>query len=110
MMAEPVPRIGANKLFPMRLQWPVVGLYEMNANLCGIMWSVAPVSAMRRLVAGQDLRSANAFKCTGGLLRRARLSFGSWIVLTPFGLIEVEWWQLVDGLRMLRSGLVAEVE
>ncbi len=84
MMAKPVPRIEANMLFLMRTRWPVAGLYEMNANLCGIMWSVAPVSAMRRLVAGQDLRSANAVECTGGLLRRSRRSFGSWIVLTPF--------------------------
>ncbi len=80
MMAEPVPRIGANELFPMRTRRPVAGLYEMNANLCGIMWSIAPVSATWRLVAGQDLRSANAVKCAGGLLRRARTSFGSWIV------------------------------
>ncbi len=52
MMAEPVPRIGANKLFPMRTRRPVAGLYEMNADLCGIMWSVVPVSATRRLEAG----------------------------------------------------------
>ncbi len=80
IMVEPVPRIGANKLLPMRMRQPVVGLYEMNANLCRIMWSVAPVSATRRLVAGRDLRNANAVKCAGGLLRRARMSFGSWII------------------------------
>jgi hypothetical protein len=110
MMAKLVPRIGANELLPMQTRRPVAGLYEMNADLCGIMWSIAPVSATRRLVAGQDLRNAIAIKCAGGLLRRVRTSFGSWIVLTPFGWIEVEWRQLVDGLRMLRSGLSAEVE
>jgi hypothetical protein len=52
MMAEPVPRIGANELFPMRTRPPVAGLYEMNANLCGILWLVAPVSTTRRLEAG----------------------------------------------------------
>ncbi len=58
MMAERVPRIRANKLFPMRTQRPVAGLYEMNADLCGIMWSVAPVSTTRSLEAGRDLRNA----------------------------------------------------
>jgi hypothetical protein len=110
MMAKPVTRIGANKLLPMQTRRPVTGLYEMNADLCGIMWSVAPVSATRRLEAGRDLRNANAVDCTGGLARRARTSFGSWIVLTPLGLIEVEQQQLVGGLRVLRSGLPAEVE
>ncbi len=75
MMAKPVPRIGANELFPMRTRRPVMGLYEMNANFCGIMWSVAPVSATRRLEAGQDLRNANAVDCAEGLARRARTSF-----------------------------------
>jgi hypothetical protein len=110
MMAELVPRIGTNKLFLMRTRWPVMGLYEMNANLCGIIWLVAPVSTTRRLEAGRDLRNANAVDCAGGLARRARTSFGSWIVLTPLGSIEVEQRQLVGGLRVLRSGSPAEVE
>jgi hypothetical protein len=87
-----------------------MGLYEMNADLCGIMWLVAPVSASRRLEAGRDLRNANAVDCAGGLARRARTSFGSWINLTPLGLVEVERRQLVGGLRVLRSGSPMEVE
>ncbi len=82
----------------------------MNADLFWIMWSVAPVSATRRLEAGRDVRNANAVECAGGLARRARTSFGSRIVLTPLGSIEVERRQLVGELRMPRSGLPAEVE
>jgi hypothetical protein len=80
MIAEPLPRIGANKLFPIRTRWLVAGLYEMNANLWGIMWSVAPVSATRILVEGLNLGTANAIECAGGLVRRAMTCFGSLII------------------------------
>ncbi len=80
VIAEPVPRIGANKLLPIRTQWPVAGLYKMNADLWGIMWFVAPVSATRRLVEGLNLGTANAIECAGGLVRRAMMCFGGLIV------------------------------
>ncbi len=77
MTADPVPRMGANKLFPMRTQHPVTGQYEMKVLLLGIMWSVAPISANRRLVWGQSLVDTNAMECAGGLLRSAMTRLGS---------------------------------
>ncbi len=58
------------------------------------MWSVAPVSATRRLEAGRDFRNANAVDCTGGLARRAR---------------ENEFCKLdhLDALEIDRSGVAA---
>jgi hypothetical protein len=77
MTADPVPRMGAKELFPMRTQRPVTGRYEMKALLLGIMWSVAPVSATRRLVQGQSLVDTNAMECAGGLLRSGMTHLGS---------------------------------
>ncbi len=52
MMAEPEPKMGANELLPIQTHRPEHGRYEMKADLSGIIWSVAPVSATRRLVRG----------------------------------------------------------
>jgi hypothetical protein len=49
MMAEPVPKIGMNELLPIRTCCPEHGRYDINTDLSGIIWSVAPVSATKRL-------------------------------------------------------------
>jgi len=78
----------------------------MKADLSGIMRSVAPVLAMRRLVRGRSLLDMNAIECVGGVLRRVMTSFGSCTVRTPFGLMgDMEQRQLVvtggkSGLKM----------
>jgi hypothetical protein len=48
MMAEPVPKIGANKLLPIWTHRPELGRYDINADLSGIIWSVALVSATKK--------------------------------------------------------------
>ncbi len=50
MMADPVPKIGVNKLLPIFTLLPEHGWYDINTDLSGIIWLVAPVSATKRPV------------------------------------------------------------
>ena len=82
MIAEPDPKMGANKLLPMRMRRPETGLYEINAFLLGSMWSVALVSATMRLVWVRPyFAGATEVEWAGGLSRSARTSLGRWTVL-----------------------------
>jgi hypothetical protein len=42
--------MGAKKFSPIPTHQPETGVYEMNANLSGSMWSVAPVLATMSIV------------------------------------------------------------
>ncbi len=82
-MAELEPKMGANKLLPIRTCCPEHGRYEMKADLLEFIWSVAPVSATRRLVRGRWASEKVLIECDGGLLRRAMTFLGRQIVGTP---------------------------
>jgi hypothetical protein len=84
-MAKREPEMGANKLLPIRTRRPEHGRYEMKADLSGIIWSVAPVSATRRLVRGRWASEKVLIECDGGLLRRAMTFLGRQIVVMPLG-------------------------
>ena len=71
MTAEPEPKMGANKVLPIRTRRRVTGLYEINAFLSGSMWSVAPVSATMRLVCARPcFAGATKVEWAGGLSRQ----------------------------------------
>jgi hypothetical protein len=91
--ADLEPRMGANELLPIWTRRPVIGRYKMNALLSGIMWSVAPDSAMRRrLLLGRSLLDMNAVERADGLLSSAMTSLGSWTMRTLLGSKEdVDW-------------------
>ena len=81
-------------------------MYKMKALLSGSMWSVAPMSAMRRLLwPGWSLLEMNVVECAGGFWRSVMTSMGSWTVQTPFGLMDdVVWQQLVGDSDVVSRG------
>jgi hypothetical protein len=108
-MAEPEPKMGANELLPIRTRHPKHGRYEMKADLSEIIWSVAPVSATRRLVWGRWASEKVLIECDGGLLRRAVTFLGRQIVVTPLGSpatreeLALYWWKLELGDHRRKS-------
>ncbi len=64
------------------------------------------MSATRGL--GQNLLEMNAIECSGGLLRKAKMCFGSLTVRMPLGSMDVKWQQLVAAES--KSGLVLLAE
>ncbi len=96
----PDPKIGASELLPMQTCCPKHTGYDMKGDLSGIIWSVAPVLATRRLVQGQWASENVLMECTRGLLRSAMMCLGTHIVVTPLGLtaLQAEFAQMVEVL------------
>ncbi len=57
----------------------------MKANLSGIIWSVAPVSATRREVRTRQWSKDARMECAGGLFRSAKTFLGRQMVRTHWG-------------------------
>jgi hypothetical protein len=93
----PDPKIGANKLLPMQTCCLKHGQYDIKADLSGIIWSVAPVSATRRLVQGRWASENVLMECARGLFRSPMACLGRHIVVTSLGLtaVQVEFAQIV---------------
>ncbi len=84
-MAEPEPKMGAHELLPMRTRRPEHGRYEMKADVSGIMWSVAPVSATRTLVHGRRASANRLIEFDWGSWSRAMTFAGRQMVVMPLG-------------------------
>ena len=83
-------KIGANKLLSMQTHCPKHRQYDIKADLSGIIWSVALVSATRRFVGGRWASENVLIECAGGLFRSAMKCLGRHIVVTPLGATAVQ--------------------